>query len=237
MQSSIRVFSLFALWFVMSLAGCEQWAPSDFESTAQALHEEEKMTMSPVTAADYGGSLPLASISCPDAGEKVKAADIRGPVAALLAADEYTLDRITQKIDAAVQNGSGGWSVSNPNTWTPGNAWQTVPALTNNVDVLSKTVDTAENDWFQVTAQFEAMTLGTIAVDDGLARLTEDGAEFGQRVRVSPIPLPISITAFVQAGAAGTKTFTLRINANAAVYMTGPARLDVVNLGKTKDTP
>ena len=43
------------------------------------------MSMSAVTAADYGGSLPLVSISCPDAGEKVKAEDIRAPVAALLA--------------------------------------------------------------------------------------------------------------------------------------------------------
>ena len=195
------------------------------------------MTMSPVKAADYGGALPVPDIMCPDAGEKVKAEDIRAPVAALLAADEYTMDRITQKIEAAAQNGSGGWSISNPNTWTPGNAWQTVPASTNNVDVLSKTVDTAENDWFQVTAQFEAITLGTMGVNDGLARLTEDGADFGQPVRVSTVPLPISITAFVQAGSAGTKTFTLRINANAAVYMTGPARLDIVNLGKTKDTP
>jgi hypothetical protein len=43
------------------------------------------MTMSAVTAADYGGSLPLVSVSCPDAGEPVKASDIRAPVAALLA--------------------------------------------------------------------------------------------------------------------------------------------------------
>jgi hypothetical protein len=43
------------------------------------------MSMSPVTAADHGGSLPLVSISCPDAGEPIKAEDIRAPVAALLA--------------------------------------------------------------------------------------------------------------------------------------------------------
>lgn len=43
------------------------------------------MSMSPVTAADHGGSLPLASISCPDAGEEIKAEHIRAPVAALLA--------------------------------------------------------------------------------------------------------------------------------------------------------
>ena len=56
------------------------------ESWADAQQKEAVvMTMSPVTAGDYGGSVPVASISCPEAGEDVKAEDIRAPVAALLA--------------------------------------------------------------------------------------------------------------------------------------------------------
>lgn len=51
--------------------------------------EEATMTMSPVTAGDYGGSLPVTSVSCPDDGAPVEAAHIREAVAALLANDEY----------------------------------------------------------------------------------------------------------------------------------------------------
>ena len=82
MQSSIRFFVCFAVGFFLSLAGCEQWEP--IESTAE-FGQEQQMTMSPVSAGDYGGLLPVPNIMCPDAGEKVKAEDIRQPVAALLA--------------------------------------------------------------------------------------------------------------------------------------------------------
>lgn len=43
------------------------------------------MTMSLVTAADSAAPLPLAGISCPDAGEEIKAEHIRTPVADFLA--------------------------------------------------------------------------------------------------------------------------------------------------------
>ena len=85
MKSPKSWFVCFVTWFVLMLAGCEQWDPAHHQSAALAANEESDMSMSPVTAADYGGSLPVASISCPDAGEKVKAEDIRAPVAALLA--------------------------------------------------------------------------------------------------------------------------------------------------------
>jgi hypothetical protein len=80
--NSFRLFTGFVVGFFLMLAGCEQWQ----EPIAEIRHgDEELMTMSSVTAADYGGTLPVNSILCPDAGEKVKAEDIRGPVAALLA--------------------------------------------------------------------------------------------------------------------------------------------------------
>lgn len=219
--------------FLTVLVGCV--APVDESAwTNQAQEGVKKMALVPVGPAPGG---PFATILCPDDGNTATAEDIRRSTSALLANDVYTTDRLPQSIESGAQNGSGGWSISNPNTWNVANAWQTVPAATNNVDVLSKAVAHAENDWFIVTAQFEAFTLGTVGTDDGLARLTEDGAEFGQRVRISTFPLPISITAMVQAAAAGTKTFTIRINADAAVHMTGPARIDVVNIGKMVSTP
>ncbi len=85
MQSSFRFFVCFAVGFFLALAGCEQWEPVD-STTEFVLEQKKQMSMSPVSAADYGGTLPLTSISCPDAGEKVKAEDIRAPVAAFLAA-------------------------------------------------------------------------------------------------------------------------------------------------------
>lgn len=56
----------------------------------------------PVTADDYIGSVPVTSISCPDDGEKVKADDIRAPVAALLANDDYIINDATDGLAAKV---------------------------------------------------------------------------------------------------------------------------------------
>ena len=122
MRSSIKFFVCFAVGFFLMLAGCEQWQSQYYESAAQAVHEETiEMSMSPVTAADYGGTLPLTSISCPDAGEKVKAEDIRAPVAALLAAVkgighpvEYT------KIETGT---APGFFVIGPPNLFSGNTW------------------------------------------------------------------------------------------------------------------
>jgi hypothetical protein len=90
------------------------------------------MSMSPVTAADYGGSLPLASISCPDAGEQVKAEDIRAPVAALLANDAFVIQsrEITYTF---AEEGAGPTYVIGPpnlftsNTWTDSKVTVDVP--------------------------------------------------------------------------------------------------------------
>lgn len=70
------------------LPSCEQW-PIEDEITNTADNaitpESPNVTMSPVTAADYGGTLPVVSILAPDAGEPIKAEDLRSAEAALLA--------------------------------------------------------------------------------------------------------------------------------------------------------
>lgn len=79
--------ALFGLGLLLSsLPSCEQWVSTACLKDTEATQEtEQPVTMSAVTAADYLGTLPLASISCPDAGEDIKAEHIREPVAAFLA--------------------------------------------------------------------------------------------------------------------------------------------------------
>lgn len=80
--------ALFGLGLLLSsLPSCEQWVSTAcLKDDIEAMQEtEQDVTMSAVTAADYLGTLPLASISCPDAGEEIKAEHVRAPVAAFLA--------------------------------------------------------------------------------------------------------------------------------------------------------
>lgn len=82
----MKRFYAFVL-FALSMLACNasgQWESEDFAADNAALKKGHTMG-SPVTAADYGGSLPLASIQCPNDGDDVVAADVRVPVAALLA--------------------------------------------------------------------------------------------------------------------------------------------------------
>jgi hypothetical protein len=82
----MKRFYAFVL-FALSMLACNasgQWESEDFAADNAALKKGEKMG-SPVTAGDYGGSLPLASIQCPNDGDNAVGADIRVPVAALLA--------------------------------------------------------------------------------------------------------------------------------------------------------
>jgi hypothetical protein len=48
-----------------------------------------------ITAADYGGTVPVASILCPDDGDDVKGDDVQVPTAALLANDAHGLTAAT----------------------------------------------------------------------------------------------------------------------------------------------
>lgn len=82
----MKRFNAFVL-FALSMLACNasgQWESEDFAADNAALKKGDKMA-SPVTATDYGGSLPLNSILAPNDGDDVVAADVRGPVAALLA--------------------------------------------------------------------------------------------------------------------------------------------------------
>ncbi len=96
---------LFGLLFGLLLAcvpSCEQSGSSSPEyNSFKAAAKEPQMSMSPVSAGDYGGTLPLVSILCPDAGEEVKAEDIREPVAALLASDAAQNTNIDGKVAKA----------------------------------------------------------------------------------------------------------------------------------------
>lgn len=80
------------------------------------------MSMSPVTAADHGGSLPLASISCPDAGEEIKAEHIRTPVAALLAECKWLRETQRTTHTFAEENATSPFEIGPPNTFTT-NTW------------------------------------------------------------------------------------------------------------------
>jgi hypothetical protein len=127
-EKAFRLFTGFVVGFFLMLAGCEQWQ----EPIAEIRHgDEELMTMSPVTAADYGGTLPLASILCPDAGEKVKAEDIRQPVAALLAeVDDIRNNATTGLVNKVDRDGdlgmTGAFEINN------GTLEVTAPAPNNN---------------------------------------------------------------------------------------------------------
>lgn len=78
-------YALFVISLFTCIASCEQWSSSEETAASNAALLEGNLMGSPVMAADYGGSLPLASIQCPNDGDDVVAADIRVPVAALLA--------------------------------------------------------------------------------------------------------------------------------------------------------
>ena len=114
---------LFALGVAFTaLPSCEQWVA---EGTAETVQEAKKnVSMSPVTAGDYGGSLPLVSISCPDAGEPIKAEDIRAPVAALLAeCDDIRNNAVTglaNKVDRTGDTMTGTLTIT---PTTPGTAF------------------------------------------------------------------------------------------------------------------
>jgi hypothetical protein len=75
-------FVLFALSVLACNAG-GQWEENNFAADDAA--PKGHTMASPVTAGDYGGSLPLTSIQCPNDNDDVVGADLRAPVAALLA--------------------------------------------------------------------------------------------------------------------------------------------------------
>lgn len=105
---------------LLAMMSCEQWT-APLESNAFKNSESPPMSMSPVTAADYGGSLPVVSILCPDAGEEIKAEDIRVPVAALLAQHEWALsDAVVEYEFTDVP--ATPFVVGPPNTFS-GNTW------------------------------------------------------------------------------------------------------------------
>lgn len=76
-----------------------------------------------ITAASHGGPIPATSISCPVDGEKIKAADIRQPVAALLAND----DDLYTKVAAVAPD-----LLAANNTWTGTNTYQNKIILSGN---------------------------------------------------------------------------------------------------------
>lgn len=80
------------------------------------------MTMSLVTAADSAAPLPLAGISCPDAGEEIKAEHIRTPVADFLAMNGWlqTTQRTTHTF--AEENATSPFIIGPPNAFTT-NTW------------------------------------------------------------------------------------------------------------------
>lgn len=82
------------------IPSCGNWEPSENARTIET--QEVNMPGSPVTAADYVGSLPLASINCPDAGNEIKAEDLRQPVAALLAEADDIRNNATTGLAAKV---------------------------------------------------------------------------------------------------------------------------------------
>jgi len=118
----MSLFKALALIAATLIPSC-QW--SDAADSAQ---EDIPMPGSSVYATDYVGVLPVASITCPDAGNDIKAEDIRQPVAALLAeADDIRNNALTglaSKVDRA-----GDTSMTSDFVVTDGTLSVATPAL------------------------------------------------------------------------------------------------------------
>jgi hypothetical protein len=118
----MKRFYAFVL-FALSMLACNasgHWESEDFAAENAALKKESQMR-TPVTAASYGGTLPVTSILAPNDGDDVVAQDLRDAEAALLAA----LKGIGHPVEYTfVQTGTApGFFVIGPPNLFSGNTW------------------------------------------------------------------------------------------------------------------
>ncbi len=131
--------------FTLSMFACNADGQLDFDKIAadNAAPTKDDAMGSPVTPGDYGGSLPVNSIQCPNDNNDVVAADLRAAVAALLANDTFVQNDRETWLSGFHEDGAPPLYVVGSIPTFSGNTWT-------DTDIIVDALDMVAGDDFEI---------------------------------------------------------------------------------------